>query len=1078
MLKYYLLFFSFLAVVCPDATAQNKTITGKVKANDGSELPGVSVFVPGTASGTTTNENGAFTISVSQDVKALVFSFVGFEVQTVELGTKTELDVSLVLSDMVLTEVVVTGAYGAKTSSRATTYSAQVVNDEQLNTIRQTNINNALAGKVAGIQVRSQSVAALGRNTEVRLRGASGFGTGSGALYVVNGTILPNADDVNLDDIETISVLQGPAAAAQFGAQGANGAIVITLKRGVKGQGTGVVLNLGAQFDKVNILPNYQNSYAGGSSSELVKYVWQEGHPVEWQALSGKYYNDYNDDASWGPRMVGQEYIPWYAWYGGHSRSYQTAALNPQPDNAREFYNTGVTLNNSISFSTATDKLNFKMTYGNQHVKGLIPNSKLNKNTLNLMTSYDISKHFEVSANVNYINWKLDGEISDGYANATSGNFNQWFHRNLDMGIMKELQGLQTPEGIYASWNHASPISYDASNVKAFYGGNYWYNPYTYLNLINNFQQRDRIYGDVAFIYKFNDDFRVKATYRKQQNNGFNENKRSTDLLTSALQTGEKGAYSTYQGYSNRQNIDVLATYSKVFGDFKVDLSAGSDFFSAIAKTNYANTVNGLSIPNLYTVGNSVDQPQVGNDRVEEKYRAIFGRAAFGYKNMLFIDGSLRKDWYSTLPTDDNAVLSKSLGASFVFSDLLSNATPWLTMGKLRASWGEIPKALGTTNESFGAYRYPGFAYSVPANKWGTNLLMGTPNQLVDPAISGSVVNQKEIGLDLKFLKSRAGISATYFDGTEVAFPYALSINGASGFTSLLTNIGKISKKGVEFNLNLTPVLIPKFRWDLTATYSNIFENDVIELSDEFGITRTGNLGGGWGTTMPIMVHQKGKRWGQLIGNGIKRINGVPVLDANGFYDNDPEVNFGSVLPKVTGGLQNSFELFNDFTVNVNFDYQFGGKFSSLSNMWGSYSGLTARTAVANDKGNSIRDAVADGGGVHTVGVNAEGEPVDFYVEAQDYFHNLFSKKTFDDYIYDLTYIKLRELSIGYKVPLRKLGIPKTLTSLSVSFVARNPVLIYAKTKDFDPSEVSAIYGETGQYPGTRGYGFNIRVGF
>jgi hypothetical protein len=196
------------------------------------------------------------------------------------------------------------------------------------------------------------------------------------------------------------------------------------------------------------------------------------------------------------------------------------------------------------------------------------------------------------------------------------------------------------------------------------------------------------------------------------------------------------------------------------------------------------------------------------------------------------------------------------------------------------------------------------------------------------------------------------------------------------------------------------------------------------------------------------------------------------------FYQHDPEVNFGSVLPKVTGGLQNSFELFNDFTVNVNFDYQFGGKFSSLSNMWGSYSGLTARTAVANDKGNSIRDAVADGGGVHTVGVNAAGEPVEFYVEAQDYFHNLFSKKTFDDYIYDLTYIKLRELSVGYRVPLKKLGIHKHVSSLSVSFVARNPVLIYAKTKDFDPSEVSAIYGETGQYPGTRGYGFNIRVGF
>jgi len=187
---------------------------------------------------------------------------------------------------------------------------------------------------------------------------------------------------------------------------------------------------------------------------------------------------------------------------------------------------------------------------------------------------------------------------------------------------------------------------------------------------------------------------------------------------------------------------------------------------------------------------------------------------------------------------------------------------------------------------------------------------------------------------------------------------------------------------------------------------------------------------------------------------------------------------FGSVLPDFTGGIQNQFTIFKDFTLNVNIDFQVGGKFVSLSQQWGSFSGLTARTATVNDKGNPIRDAVADGGGVHVEGVNADGQPVDYYVEAQDYFHNNYYNKTFDDYIYDLTFVKLREVSFGYNIPLNKIGLEKYLQRANLSIVARNPLLIYAKTKDFDPSEISAVVGESGQFPGTRGLGFNLTVGF
>ncbi|MEY5068901.1 MAG: hypothetical protein RLZ47_763 [Bacteroidota bacterium] len=1077
-----------LLFMASNAHAQDRMVTGKVSAaDDKMPIPGVTVKVVGSTQATQTNAEGMFSIRVPEGFTQLQFSFLGYSTQVLSITDGT-MNVVLRQDARQLNEVIISGALGTKRTARSTTNNTQIIEQKQLNTIRQTNLNNALAGKVSGIQVRSQSAAALGRETEIRLRGVSGLGLGSGALYIVNGTILPNIDDINMDDVENVTVLQGAAAAAQFGSQGANGAIVITLKEGkIADAGLGVTVNSGMQIDNVYILPNYQNSYAGGAISDLLQYQWKAGDPVEWQALDGKYYHDYSDDASWGPRMVGQEYIPWYAWYGGHSRSYQTSKLLPQPNNARDFYSAGITQNNTLSLSSGSDNLNFKFTYGNQDVKGLLEKTWLKKNTFNLFTTYKLNQHFELSTDINYINQRRNGEIDDGYSNQSSGSFNQWFHRDLDMNIMKDLRGLTTEDGIFASWNHANPTVYEANNPRNFYAGNYWYNFYTWFDLVNVQNQRDRLYGNLSFSYKPNKDLKFSITYRKQQNTTFEEQKYSSRLNDSGLQTTgntpqAKGFYSTLNAYSNRTNLEFLATYSKQISDFSIDANLGTDFFNGVYKDNAANTNNGLSVPDLFTVTNSVDNPTLINNRIKEAYRAILGRATFGYKKYLFADITLRNDWYSTLPVSHNSVLSKSFGGSFIFSDLLSKSLPWLTYGKLRASWGQIPKALGVRNEDFGAYRYPGSAYGVGQFKWGGNFLMTASDVLVDPNIRGSVVTQSEFGMDMSFFDERLGFSATYWQGTERDFPFALSLNPATGYNSLLTNIGEISKKGLDVQFNAQPLMFDKFKWKLNATWAKLIENDVVELSEKYNIQQTSNLQSIWtsgsGTTMPVMVHTKGKRWGQLFGNGIKRINGVPVLDDHGLYVNDPNVYFGSVLPDFTGGVQNTFTFLKDFTLNVNIDFQYGGKFVSLSNMWGSFSGLTAQTATINDKGNPIRDAVADGGGVHVFGVNENNEPVNYYVEAQDYFHGLYNNKAFDPFIYDLTFVKMRELALGYELPVGKLKLSKYIQSANISLVARNPLLIYATTKDFDPSEISAVSGETAQLPGTRGFGFNLKIGF
>ena len=1061
--------FTMLMLFSVLAFAQNRTITGTVVDENGTPIPGATVQLKGTREGIAADNNGSFRISAKTG-DVLLVSGAGLEPTEFKVGVDNSVRIQAKRVVAAGTEVVVTSGYGIKKTLRNVSTNAQVVTSEQLNTIRQTNLNNALAGKVSGIQVRSQSSAKLGSTGSIRLRGESGFGGGQGILYVVDGTVLPNPNDINMDDIEDVTVLQGPSAAAIFGPQGAGGAIVMTLKKAKKGQkGIGVDVNLGVQNDMVYILPNYQNSYAGGGVGDLMKYTWKPGQPESWKRLDGKYYHDYSDDASWGPRMVGQEYIPWYSWYDGHRYSGTTAKLLPQPNNARDYYSSGLTLNNSVSITRATDNANIRISFGNVDQKGLVPQSSLKKNTFNIITSVDITPKLTAAVNFNYVTQIIKGEFDDGYSNQTTGSFNQWFHRDLDMGIIKELKDLRTPSGIWASWNHLNPSAFNPNDTRQFYAGNYWYNFYKWFDLVKPVSNTDRYFGDISLAYKVNDNLRIKATYRKQNNNVWSESKYYTDLNESGTQTTGncpecKGYYGTSTSISNRTNMELLISYSKKIKDFNIGLNGGTDIMRSLGKGNSAGTNGGLIIPNLFTVTNSVATVVPGNSRSDYRYSALYATGNVAYKNYLSADFTLRQDWMSDLPPSKSFIVSKSAGLAFIFSDVLK----WqpLSYGKLRASIGQIPTGIGV-------YAYPGMAYGVSAVQWNNNLLMSTPDQIIDPNIHGSVTTQKEIGLDLRFLKNRVGASVTYWMGDDKDFPTSIAVNGTSGYSSYRTNAGLITKRGFNIQAMGRPVWGKNLKWELNATWGILAENKVVSISPE---TKRISIEGMWGSTAPYLVHQEGYNWGQIYGNGIKRINGQPVLSAAGFYVNDPNVYFGSALPKHTGGIQTQLE-YKGFVLNANADWQIGGKFFSLSDMWGTYSGLTARTATLNDKGNPIRDFVADGGGIHVFGVDASGNKVDKYVEAQDYFHNLYGNKTFDPFIYDLTFVKLREVSIGYTLPIKKWGVNWAQRAV-LSVVARNPILIYAKTADFDPSEISNISGEAGNMPGTRGLGANLKISF
>jgi TonB-linked SusC/RagA family outer membrane protein len=1072
-------FLSLLAVLVSFAvsvSAQTKRVSGIVRDNTGAPVPFATISVKSTNQGTTADVEGRFTINVRPGA-VLVISAQGLKSQEVTVGDQDEISVSLEAGDAsTLTEVVVTTAFGVKKAARTTPYSAQVISDEQLNTIRQPNLNNALAGKVAGVQFRGQSPVALNREGFLRIRGGQSLGD-VGAIYVVDGTIV-NSFDINPDDVEDITVLKGANATALFGSRAANGAIVITTKKKGQRQGIGVELNQGITFDKVYIMPKYQNRYAGGDG-DFIQFNYNANMPAEWQALDGKLHHDFTDDASWGPKIDGQEYIPWYAFIPGHSRYGKTARLTPQPDNARDFWETGLTNNTNVSFAGGSNGASYRVSYTNQTIKGMLPNSASARHNLFTTVSFDLGKYFTVGTNVTMSTQKIRGEFNDGYSNQSSGGFNQWFHRDLDMGIMKELRGLRTPIGTYPSWNfRRNPNAWNANDPRqSVWGGNYWYNFYTYFDLIDNYQRRDRFFGDAFLQFKLNNEFRVKATIRKNQLTTNYEDIVPSALQTSGVQTGVIAGYSTGQTYYQEYNYELVASYNKQIGDLAIGVNAGANRLTIKSRSVSAATSNGLKIENLYSIANSVNPPSIGNSRSQEAANSLFAFGDFEYKKFVSLTWALRNDWYSTLPAKNNDLLSPSVGAAFIFSEFTGSAIPWLSYGKVFGSWGKKPKTLN--------FNQLALAYSVGANTWNGNFLMGTPDNTPDPNLVGSLVTTWEAGLDLRFLNNKLGLNITYYSEDNNGEPVTVSVSGVSGFTSKTINAAEFHREGIEIEFNARPITTKNFEWSFTKTFSYLIDNTVRKIAD--GLPSYTLSAGSFGTRFARAFHFEGRQWGILKGGGIKRnADGQPLITTNGFsgglgwFVGDPNKEWGSIVPKVTGGFQNFFD-FKGFTLGLTIDYQFGGKFFSLSEQWGTFSGLMEPTAAINDRGKNVRDDVADGGGVHVRGVDAADEktPVDVYISAYDYFHQFYYQQIAEPFVHDLSYVKLREVSLGYKIPVHKIGkLGKVFQGAHFSVIARNPWLIYRDSENFDPSEISSNFGEDGQFPGTRSIGFNLKLNF
>lgn len=1014
------------------AMAQDRTVTGTVTAReDGLPLPGVSVKVKGSAVGTSTGVDGTFRLNVAPGKNTLVFSFIGYTTQEVAIPQSGSLSVALVSDAKQLSEVVVTGL-GISRQQKAVTNSVQQVSADKLQISRETSIGNALTGKVSGVQLVGSPSAGF-RAANIRIRGVNSL-SGSNPLYILDGTPV-EAEAINMDNVESISILKGASATAIYGQRGSSGVVVVTSKSGKKG-GTSVEFNSQTVFENVSLLPEYQNEYAGG-------------YEQEWEIVNGQKVLNYGADESWGPKMDGTMYRPYYSWIPGHPMFGKEVPLVPQPDNVKNFFETANTYNNNLGFSGGKEGFNFRINYNNISRDLVVPNSKQMKNIVNAKASYDINSKLSVSTNINYMNTDQQGNISEGYGGGLTGSFNQWFQRQIDI---KELRNYKNADGTFNSWNILSPTNPRPA---------YWNNPYfDVYESVPTFDQ-DRVFGDISLAYAFTPKLKVQGWIRNDIRNNSNTSRNAEGGL-------DIPSFSAFSSKYTERNYEILGSYDTSFGNFTFDVNVGGNIRKNGYEYQNQATVGGLAIPGLYAVSNSKDRPTAVNYIERKEVRSIYSRGSLGYRGFAYVDFSARNDWSSALPADNNSYFYPSVGGSLVLSELgFLNQNKTLSFLKLRGSFAQVgsdidPYRINTTYDSGTFY--------------GSSASLYLPNTLQNAALKPALQSEIEGGIEAKFLNDRLGFDVTAYKRDNRDQILSLTVPSTSGYSTAIVNAGNIQGKGVEVQLYGTPVTGKDFKWDVTFNWAR--NRSVVKSLAEGLDNRL--IGGAGVEAGPfwngIAVEARvGQEWGTVLGRKFRRdANGNKIVNANGTYAYDINQNLGTILPEWTGGFVNQMSYKNVF-LNFAIDVQQGGQFYSTSQMFNAYSGLGIETVGLNDKGNPKRDPVAAGGGIRADGVFANGQPNNVYLEAVSYYGNLFGLH--EAWMFDASYAKLREVSLGYNLDSKALS--KTpFKNASVSLTARNVALLYSSVKGIDPSELERFWYEGGQLPQTRAIGFNVRLGF
>jgi TonB-linked SusC/RagA family outer membrane protein len=1052
-----LLFVSVLFV--GTAWSQGK-VTGKVTDRaSGESMPGVAVVVSGQGVGVFTGADGSYSITANAASDQLHFSFIGYGSETVRLGGQSAVNVSMT-AGVNLDEVVVT-ALGVSREKKSLGYSIQELGNKSFTQAKSENIVKSLTGKIAGVQVTSGT--AMGSSSKVILRGASSITGNNQPLFVVDGIPMDNSDysssnqqrsvggydygnaiqDMNPDDIESVSVLKGPAAAALYGSRASNGAIVITTKSG-KGhrasgkKGLGVSVSSTVAFNDVYVLPEYQNSYGGGAGTAWVNQLMVD-------SLGETPIPDYGYDGSWGPALDGTMVRHWDSWYDyeGDADYGQSRAWSPSESDVEEFFQTGVTYSNNFAVTGATDASSFRLSYTNHDQTGVYENSSLKRNTLSFSGSSDVSDRMTASVSANYVQSVGQGRPMTGYGSSVMSQFTQWGQRQLSMD---RLRNYENADGSHRTWNRNS-----ASDGSP----HYWDNPFweRYKNVQDD--QRDRVFGNITMNYKINDNM----SFMGRALTDFYVDRRQERVAVGGV---NESSYSEYTRQLQETNIDGYLNFNKeINSDLNLVGFVGVNRRTRNFQRLGAFTLGGLNTPDLYNVTNGGDGYQVNDYESSKVVNSVMGSVSLGYQRTLFVDITGRNDWSSTLSEDNNSYFYPSATASYVFSELIESDA--LSFGKLRLGWAQV-------GNDTGPYQ-TGLTYGVNPN-YGSSGSATVPNAQNNPGLMPERTSSFEIGTELNFFMDRLRVDATYYVSTTEDLIFNVPVSAASGYTSTVLNAGKTENRGIELAISGTPVQTEDFRWDIGINLAKN-KNELIELADGVDNIRYTSL---FGVTLEA---RPGQPLGTFYGYDFLYDDaGNKLVDGDGYYlSTDEVVPIGNILADMTGGVYTDLQ-YKNLSFSALVDFQKGGSLHSYSNQWGKYSGTLAETAENNIREDGI---VVEG---MTAEVNSDGDWESTGVEnaasigAQaHYFYN-------QGYIihaadqYDASFVKLREMRLDYNLPASLTsGLP--FTNISIGIYGRNLAILMKNAPHIDPevaTSASNVQGfEGGQLPAERTIGFNLK---
>ncbi len=989
---------------------------------------GISVVEKGTANGTTTNEQGEFSLEVKDPNAIVVISSVGYEIKEIPLAGKQVIEVLLEASSTQMQDVVVT-ALGITRQKKSITYATQQIKGSDLSDTREVNLTSAMDGKVANMLI-SKTNAGPGSSNRIIFRGNRSINGSNQPLIIVDGVRIDNTpqafndvtnnvalardngdgiSNINPDDVESMTVLTGASAAALYGSDAANGAVIITTKKGRSGKGVGISVSSSALLENPMLQPKFQNEYGQGSGGLF----------------------DAKSELSWGPKMTGQPELDW---------SGKTQPLSPQPDNYKDFFRTGSELVNSVALSGGTDKAQTYFSYTNTYSKGILPNNDYKRNNFNLRQTYQISDKLSVDMKANYlVEDILNRPLSGGANHAMATLYSM--PRSLRIGDIKNYEFTDLSDFTLHQnyWGTQSPA---------------FQNPYWSTNRNLYEKTRNRFIGLLSLKYQITPELSIQG---RTSLDSYSDNAEESDYSNSYWVTYAGGGNYQINKSSFRQfNNDVLINYNKKFDEhFSLNVNAGASLEKFYTENTNSND-QGLIIANSFSLGNGLATITTNGLARTEK-QSVYAAANLGYNNYLFLDITGRNDWNSTLPVQHASYFFPSVGASALFNEIF-RLPETISLLKLRASYASVGNGTGFNqlNESpyVGAGGNGGFLY--------------VDRVLKNADLKPEKTRSYEAGLDFGLFKNRLGAEITVYKTNTINQILSIGIPNPSGYAFRIINAGNIRNQGIELLLHGTPVETKNFRWTLALNFG-LNRNKILYLDS---ITKMPPLSSP--ETLGEIVAEEGKSFGGIYTTSfVRNSSGQIIVDSTG----KPEVEgdqtkhyAGNYNPDWTAGLTNTFQ-YKNWSLSFLIDMRKGGIVISGTEALMASQGVSKLTVANRETGFIVPNSVYENGGKNATAISP-----------QDYWQWVGSQNLVGEaFVNSATNIRLRQASLSYALPAGILG-KSVVKGASLTLVGRNLFFLKNNAYGFDPESALGTGNNQGlEYtpvPSTRSYGLYLKLNF